>query len=522
MRPLPLLLLLAACNPFDRWPDGGYTDLVTDPWDPNNVVATADGSLYLMLPGAGALLYINPKGEHRTVDLDGAKPTSLTVTPDGEQVLVFAEWPRCENTDSKIETVEDCEAENLDDLSWVRELEIVKDGKLERALPIAPHLNTVSFTPDGTSAVAWLDYQGNTVEIEGIADLTEVVFINLSSGDTQSISIGSTPNQILFTPGNERAIVLSRSTVVVADLEANEIIVEYPLALDADAEVYPEDAVITPDGEWLLLSVRDSAELYELNLSQYFIDIEDLPQVPSDLALAVDESLGIDETLILYSGSNSVDVLDHATYDLVEAIPLDEPVTEAVMGEGFALLYNTSSVHTDVYRLSLDTREVTEYVMENPIDHMDISPSGTYGVGVLRPNSEGQAGVEGVQDTLWGLGVVELLDDDAVSLVLESEPVGLELVTRDGVDFALVLMAETNTLLTVDLSQPSEATVLDLSAPPIAIGALEDGRFFITHDEAFGLISLLDPATGKLSEISGFAVAGLLPEETLLPRRADD
>jgi hypothetical protein len=171
-----------------------------------------------------------------------------------------------------------------------------------------------------------------------------------------------------------------------------------------------------------------------------------------------------------------VDVLDHATYDLVEAIPLDEPVTEAVMGEGFALLYNTSSVHTDVYRLSLDTREVTEYVMENPIDHMDISPSGTYGVGVLRPNSEGQAGVEGVQDTLWGL----------------------------------------------DLSQPSEATVLDLSAPPIAIGALEDGRFFITHDEAFGLISLLDPATGKLSEISGFAVAGLLPEETLLPRRADD
>jgi hypothetical protein len=77
-------------------------------------------------------------------------------------------------------------------------------------------------------------------------------------------------------------------------------------------------------------------------------------------------------------------------------------------------------------------------------------------------------------------------------------------------------------LLTVDLSQPSEATVLDLSAPPIAIGALEDGRFFITHDEAFGLISLLDPATGKLSEISGFAVAGLLPEETLLPRRADD
>jgi hypothetical protein len=127
-----------------------------------------------------------------------------------------------------------------------------------------------------------------------------------------------------------------------------------------------------------------------------------------------------------------------------------------------------------------------------------------------------------VQDTLWGLGVVELLDDDAVSLVLESEPVGLELVTRDGVDFALVLMAETNTLLTVDLSQPSEATVLDLSAPPIAIGALEDGRFFITHDEAFGLISLLDPATGKLSEISGFAVAGLLPEETLLPRRADD
>ena len=84
------------------------------------------------------------------------------------------------------------------------------------------------------------------------------------------------PNNILFTNDGYRAVVMSRSKVVVLDLETQAITVEYPLTLDADIEIDPSAAVLTPDGRYVLISIEGTNDLYKLDLEVVSIDIVDL------------------------------------------------------------------------------------------------------------------------------------------------------------------------------------------------------------------------------------------------------
>ena len=103
-------------------------------------------------------------------------------------------------------------------------------------------MNALAFSPDGATAVAYLDYEvGLDIEIDGIVDLTEVVFVPLAGGDPVSVSIGFSPSNILFTEDGAKAVIMSRSKVVVVDLAEYRVVVEYPLTLDADQEVDPQD-----------------------------------------------------------------------------------------------------------------------------------------------------------------------------------------------------------------------------------------------------------------------------------------
>ena len=74
-----------------------------------------------------------------------------------------------------------------------------------------------------------------------------------------------------------------------------------------------------------------------------------------------------------------------------------------------------------------------------------------------------------------------LSDDEMVSFVLESQPVGLALVESSATTFGLLLEGS-DTLLQVDLANPSQPVEIGLAAPPTGIGALPDGRFWILWD----------------------------------------
>ena len=509
-------LLIAGCSLDNTW----YLEAPL--WDAS-VVPTADG-IYVRLPHAGLLVRVQESGTTSVVDLSGAAPERLTATPDGETLLVFARWPVCKDEDPKIKSVSDCSSE---DLIYRTELQAVTGDVGQSLGEIAPHMNTLAFSEDGDIAVAYLDYSdGQSVQIDGVADLGEVRFLRLSDGAQGSTSVGFSPERILFSQDGSTAVVMSRSRVVAVDLGTFEKVLEAPLVLDADEQVDPSGAALTPDGNTLLITVQGSSDLYMLELTDGAANwnLASLGAVPSTLAVDATSN----RSVFVFAQAAEVDILDNAgldafNQDLIDKISLDEPATEIWMSEGSALLYNpsTSNDYHDVYRVDLDTLELVEYVLDNPVSTMAVTDSARYAVATLRPEGSASSGLDGFQDARWGLGVIDLLGDEAVSLVTEARPLGVALVESDSASYALVLLEGLEYLLYVDLARPAAATQIDLPAAPVSIQSMLDDRFLIAHEAELGLLSILDPETLTLTSASGFAVAGLLPDDTL-PRRGEE
>jgi hypothetical protein len=237
----------------------------------------------------------------------------------------------------------------------------------------------------------------------------------------------------------------------------------------------------------------------------------------------VSPSLDFDVTVLAYSSQSQLDVFDH-TYFNRQTVDLEEPCTAIAGGTGYVVAYNDASDTHDVYRVDLDGLTVTEYVVANPVQSLALleADGAAYAVATLRPESENGGGLDEYQDQNYGLAVMDLADDEATNLVLQSEPVGLALTERDGRAWALVLLQDIETLLMIDLAQPSSAVEIELPAPPVAIGSMPDGSFTITHDSPLGLVTFLDPASPEdLKTASGFAVVGLF-DEYELPRLEED
>jgi hypothetical protein len=301
---------------------------------------------------------------------------------------------------------------------------------------------------------------------------------------------------------------------------------EAPLSLDADQEIDPSGAELAYDSvsgsTTLLLTVKDSADLYMLDLQTEFWNIGDLGAIPS--------YIGVDNTssksVFVFDSNSKAVILDHGSLatlnnNSIEEVSLEEPSNKSILGSGFAVLYNDSNdyVH-DVYRLDLETQELTEYVMENPISDLELTDSGRFAVGIMRPESNGSGDYA---DSRWGISVLEMESDDSVNLVAEARPIGVELVEDENTSYALVLMEGVEFVLKMDLSDPLGAQKIDLPAAPVSIGSIQtaEGHFVISHDVKMGMISTLDPKTETLKTVSGFAVAGLLQEE-VLPRRDEE
>lgn len=516
--PTPILALLglgalglAACNPWENLPSQDYSWIDGPLWDPTTAVATADG-VYIELPHARALVRAKDNGTFDVVDLDGAEVVRMVPTPDGESVIVWDRWRVCEDPDAEL--VEDCDD---DELSWSYELSVLSDGAVSTVSQIPPHLNRLAFSPDGAIAVAYLDFESaDDIPVDGVVDLTQVAFVDLATGQQQSVSVGFSANNVIFSLDGSRAVVLSRSQVVVVDLATFEKTVVYPLTLDADQQVDPSGAALTPDGRYALITIEGSNDLYKLDLDVEAIDIIALDGAPAALSVNND----VDRSVLVYANLARVDVLEHDYFD-IETIELDEPATAVLESASFALLYNDRANYHDVYKLDFSTMEATEYVMGNPVNSMQLTASERYAVGVLRPESSSSGnGLDDYQDARYGLGVIDLAEDDDISLVLEAEPVGLAVVEDEAGSFALLLLSGRDSLLKVDLSAPSAPETIDLEAAPRSIGAMPDGRFFITHDSVLGLVSFLDPTDNGITSTAGFGAVDLQGDNEL-PRRTE-
>jgi DNA-binding beta-propeller fold protein YncE len=515
---ISLLALGAGCGD-----DLYYEDTGEALW--SSAIASANDGIYVRLPVAGELIRIGLSDGALSgvslVDLNGVKPDRLIASPDGSKVLVFGSWMECKDDSEDIIFVDECDYLDRIENSV---LSIVSDGSLTNEVSIPSHLNTVSFSNDGEIAVAYLDYQSEEdIAVEGFADLGEVAFIRLADGSKGSTSVGFSPSDILFSPDGQ-AVVMSRSQVVAVDLATFEKTLEAPLTLDADQAINPSDAELAFDADsgllTLLLTVQGSSDLYMLDMQSKYWNIGDLGGIPSEIG--VDNASS--QSIFVFGNSSKVVILDHSDLSTlnsasIEDVNLEEPANAVQMGDGFAILYNDYNdyVH-DVYKLDLNTRELTEYVVGNPVSELHVTQSGRFAVSIDRPEYASGSGIDYYQDSRWGLSIMDLSGDDVVSLVAEAKPVGLALVEDAENSYALALLENSDTLLQVDLNNPTSAVEVALAAPPVEIAAMPDGNFAISHNQGLGMVSILNPNTLELQTVSNFAAINLF-EQQELPRR---
>ena len=518
---LPIMLLsTAGCLDWDNLPDLGYQYRDSALWD-SDVVAV-DNGIYVHLPSSKQIAHVKPDGEWAIVDLLGGQPTRLVGAPDGKSLLVFAEVPVCDSEEKGIVTVEDCRNHgNGGDLRWETEVDLVRDGQLVGApSPMGSHFNALAFTSDGNQAVAYLDYESaSDLDFGGLLNATEVVFMDLESGATTPVPVGFAADRILFDKDDTKAVVFSESQVVVIELESGnyERLVTYSLSLDVDIEVRPQDAALTPDGRYALVTVQGSGDLYTLDLEAESINIVDLDASPSGMGV---EKVA-DMTALVYSTRTQVDLIDHEYFD-VETLDLDEPATDIQVGTGFTMLYNTSSSnYHDIYRLDTEDLNLVEYRAKNPVVELQISPDEGHAVAVTRPEPASGTGLDALTDSNWGVEILSLSSNNgfSINLISESEPVGVAFSADSA--YALVLLKGVNELLKLDL-YAGTYTQLPLEDSPLGIGSFGSDGFYITHDAALGLVSFLDPETEEISAVGQFAIGGLLSTDTPLPRQEEE
>ncbi|MBT3223408.1 MAG: hypothetical protein HN348_30420, partial [Proteobacteria bacterium] len=267
-----------------------------------------------------------------------------------------------------------------------------------------------------------------------------------------------------------------------------------------DSNVVPVGVELTPDGQYALISVENRSDLYALDLVNHSIRIVELTGDPSDMAV-VDST---DTTVFVFGNGSAVDVLEHTLFD-IETYTLDEPMTDISKGEDFAILYNTNGYH-DCYFLDLVEGDLVEYRLQNPAVSVHLAPTEDFAIALTRPES-GYGG--DAIDAMPGMEIIDLINEKNSTFVLEGQGVGVAYSSDETSLHALLLQEGAEYVYKYNL-YTGEQQIIDLSAPPVSIGSMPDGNFYITHDNGSGLVSFLNPDSGELTEVAGFGTLGIL------------
>jgi hypothetical protein len=506
MIPRALLLALAGCG-WNHLPHGN--DVFMEAlWDPYTAVPTNDG-LYVSLTEAGSLVLVGLDGGVKRIDLGEGRLTRLQAAPDAHTVLAFLERYRCALDDPKelrrVDSADECPAEALE---VTTELALVAAGKVVSSQPVTGAYNQVAFTADGRFAIAYLDFS-QEIPVEAVLNLTGVVVVDVQQGTSALVPVGFAVDRILFIEDEAgtatQAVVVSRNAVAVLDLQVSpaELTVTFPLTLDPDTVVDPIGIDLAPDGSHALISARGSSDLYVLDLEVHAINIKELAGEPGAMAV----SAQADRTALVYPSQPVVEVLDHQLFE-PEPIGLDEPMNQIELTGGEAVLWSNTDQH-DVYRLDLQTGGLTEYRLQNPAVSMHLAPTGEFAVALTRPEGDfGGQDVDSLYNQHPGMEILDLRSDESEPFLLEGQGLGVAFASDAALLNALVLQQGVDYLYRLDL-YTRQSEELELAAPPVAIGTMPDGRFFITHDRPLGLVSFLDPATGEVVEVGGFAAVGV-------------
>ncbi|MBN2799245.1 MAG: hypothetical protein JXX28_08885 [Deltaproteobacteria bacterium] len=512
---LALTALLACGVPEQASREIGET------WDASHTVALQDG-IYLRMLRHNALVRVTPDGSATPIDLGEGQISKMLPSPDGTSLVGFVARTTCDAPQDeldKMSLISDCPFE---DRVAQTTLELIRDGAVAASLDVPATYNALAWSDTGAKAIAYLDFEQLDANTNlGVMDLTSVMVVDMASGAATPVSVGFAADRILFAPSREvgqdstSAVVLSQSSVAVIDLSGDtpERVVTFPLTLDPDQRVNPVGVELTPDGQYALISVQGRDDLYVLDLVNHSVNMVSLSYLPT--AMAVDQR--VDRTVFVYQSQSVADILEHDLFEL-QSVPLDEPMADILQGDGFALLYNNNNAYYhDLYRLDLETGDLLEYRLQNPILSLQMAPAEDFAIALTRAESGYGSGIEGYYDMSPGMEILDLRDTErarSTPYLLEQPAAGLAFSATETALYALILQQNTDYLYQLDL-YTGQATEVDLSAPPLDLGTLADGTFYITHKAPYGLISFYDAATGAVTEVRNFALDGFFDDDLL-------
>lgn len=474
-------------------------------WDAAAPVVVGD-ALVVRLPLSGEAVALRPGAEPERLDLGAWRIGSLGALPSGEAAVARTSAVRCVGDDvagiERVVYVADCPPE----------ARLVPEGRFELLLGAAPSVpfeagpwfGELTFSSDSRYAVAAIRPDADTTG-GGLVSLDSVLVLDLVSGRRWEVPVGFRASRVVFTGPAEAVdgmVVLSQSEVAIVALTGDVPVAGtvYPLTLDADQVIDPLDVAVTPGDAYALIPVRGSSDLYVLDLKNPSINLVSLASEPTQMA--VDPAR--DQTIFTYARRPLIEVLDHERFEL-RTVQLEEPAQHIELGPDHALLWSESS--RDVVRIALDTLRVDEVRLNFLPTRLEVAPERDFAV-TLASEASGR------------LELIDLRETDG-RIPGEARPFGLD---GRGLDVAFASEAEGTRLLLLQegvdtlyaLSWPSlQVEAVDLPEPPVRLGTLADGTFWITHNDALGLVSFL-PASGELVSVADFAAYGVFDAPIVL------
>ncbi len=458
-----------------------------------------DGKLYMLAPASDSVIEIDPAtGDFSSIEV-GREPTLLSRPPTSDELFTL------ERADSTLSRV-------------------AADGTVV-ATELGASFTTLSWSPDGTTAVAWIDpVSAASLEVDGSLNLNAFAVLRVDGATVEvtDASLTFQPLAVTWSADSSRALISTSARLHVLDVTVDPIAESaVPFSVDQSVHRRPERVVPGPSGDRALVTVENVADLFVLGLSPVLIEnVIGLNRVPRDVVWSRDGSKAI-----IADGTNLVSFLDLQSFDL-ETLELPHTVSRILpsegVGEPFALLYDEGGYTPFITRVDLtdsgtapDDPEV--FVLEDGVVRVEISPEET--AAVIFHDGGSSTGEYVPAQSLSLFHFTErapsriLLDAPAWDLVF----LGAGVVDDD--EQVMVVLKDSARLVRYNLRTYGQV-VLDTYSLPHEIGRVPPGEggselLYVVHDHDVGLVSFVEPAassepSGGFPAVAGMALSDLL------------
>lgn len=482
-----ILVLLAGCV--------GEADL-DRLWSPSQAVSGAD-AVYAPMPHIQAIVRVDASGDDPAyIDLDEQDLRTLFPDATGEGVFAFTEWTEA---DDRPDDAPGADRERPD--RRFEALYHIEGTERRELLKVDAGLGALFPSPDGAFLISRRDEARS-----GLSSLGAVGIHDLTSGQTWSVEVGFGVTDVRFAPGADgapgRAVLMADGRVAVVDLSEPSPVpaVSYPLTLDAFSTPRLLNLELTPDASYAVLALDGRNDLYVLDLRRPSINLVPLSGSPTGLTVVPEA----DVTVVALTGGR-VDIIDHDLFEPT-TVQLETSVRNLEVRDGAVIAWGDTSSRA-LYRIDPLTRDVRRYRTTGFLRRVYIEPQGRFGLAFT--DSDNASRVE-----LFSLASV---DDQPIServTTLGASSAGRDAAfteDADGVPTALILLSGDDVLYR--LSWPSLAVdEVFLPEPPLAIGALPTGSFWVTHPSPLGQLSFIEG--DEVDVRFGFATHELLTDRS--------